>query len=78
MSIESIPEFTAPAAKLWAAIPGTTKKLLLANVWCGTCRGSVMIANISGTVTGGDLLLSGTCSNCNGKVARVIEAKTKG
>jgi len=35
MSTESIPKFIDPAAKLWATIPAETKKLPLANVWCG-------------------------------------------
>jgi hypothetical protein len=32
MSIESIPKFTDPAAKLWAKVPVHAKKLLLSNV----------------------------------------------
>jgi hypothetical protein len=73
MSVESIPEFSAPAAKLWAAIPTQTKKLLLSNVWCGKCRHEVTITNFSGAVKAGDLLLVGLCSECRGDVARVIE-----
>jgi hypothetical protein len=58
MSIESIPKFTEPAAKLWASTPPETKKkLLLANVWCGSCRHSVTITNFTGAVKAGDLLL---------------------
>lgn len=30
MTIESFPEFTTPAAKLWATVPAATKKLPLA------------------------------------------------
>ena len=74
MPIESIPKFTAPAAKLWDTIPAVTRKLLLANVWCGRCRYEVTITNFSGTVKGGDLLLVGKCSECHGDVARVVEA----
>lgn len=73
MSVESIPEFSAPAAKLWAAIPTQTKKLLLSNVWCGKCRHEVTLTNFSGAVKAGDLLLVGLCSECRGDVARVIE-----
>lgn len=73
MSVESIPNFTDPAAKLWAAIPNHTKKLLLSNVWCGTCRHEVTIANFSGVVKAGDLLLVGLCSECLGNVGRLIE-----
>ncbi|MFH2211827.1 MAG: hypothetical protein ABIJ01_09335 [Pseudomonadota bacterium] len=74
MSVESIPKFTAPAAKLWAAIPSDGKKLLLSNVWCSNCRHSVTITNFSGAVKAGDLLLVGSCAECHGDVARVIES----
>lgn len=48
MTVEFIPNFTAPAAKLWATLPLATKKLLLANVYCGQCRGSTTITNFQG------------------------------
>jgi hypothetical protein len=73
MTIESIPNFTKPAAKLWAAIPADTRKQLLSNVWCGKCQHEVTITNFSGAVKAGDLLLVGKCSICQGDVARVIE-----
>jgi len=73
MTVESIPSFTDPAAKLWAKIPPDTKKLLLANVWCSKCRHDVTITNFTGVVKAGDLLLVGLCSECHGNVARVIE-----
>lgn len=73
MTIESLPTFTAPAAKLWSAIPADVRKRLLSNVWCGKCRHEVTITNFSGAVKAGDLLLVGFCSECRGDVARVIE-----
>jgi len=75
MSVESIPEFTASAAKFWTAIPSQTRKRLLSNVWCGTCRHAVTITNFSGAIKAGDLLLVGLCSECRGNVARLIEAR---
>jgi len=51
VSVEKIPEFTAPAAKLWTAIPPETRKLLLSNVWCSKCRHEVTIANFTGAGT---------------------------
>ena len=71
--IESIPSFSAPAAKLWASIPGETRKALLSNVWCGECRHQVTITNFTGVVKGSDVLLVGLCSECRGDVARLIE-----
>ena len=73
MVTESIPKFTEPAARLWAAIPPDTRKILLSNVWCGKCGHAVTITNFSGVVRAGDLLLVGVCSDCRGDVARVIE-----
>jgi len=73
MNVESIPKFTDPAAKLWATVPAHAKKLLLSNVWCGTCRHEVTITNFTGVVKEDDLLLVGLCSECRGDVARVIE-----
>ncbi|MEO7338332.1 MAG: hypothetical protein ABIV63_17300 [Caldimonas sp.] len=74
MTVESIPKFTVPAGKLWAAVPADYKKLLLSNVWCGECRHAVTIRNFFGTVKGGDLLLAGQCSECLKDVARLIES----
>ena len=73
MATESIPKFTDPAAKLWAAIPPDARKKLLSNVWCGKCGHAVTITNFSGVVKAGDLLLVGVCSDCRGDIARLIE-----
>jgi len=75
MSIESLPIFTDPAAKLWVDIPAETRKLLLSNVWCGKCRDSVTIRNFTGAARGGDLLLVGECSECRSDVARLVETQ---
>jgi len=73
VTVESIPNFTVPAATLWATIPANTKNLLLSNVWCSKCRHEVTITNFTGVVKAGELLLVGLCSECRGDVARVIE-----
>jgi hypothetical protein len=73
MTIESLPSFTPPAAKLWKAIPEDIRKKLLMNVWCGHCHQGTTIINFSGAVKGGDLLLVGKCAVCHGDVARVVE-----
>lgn len=75
MSIESLPNFTDPAATLWATISPEAKKQLLSEVHCSKCRHAVTITNFTGVVKGGDLLLVGLCSECHGDVARVIEVK---
>ena len=74
MTVESIPKFTPAAAKLWETIPAASRKMLLSNVWCRKCGHAVTIANFSGTVQGGDLLLVGSCSECFSEVARLVES----
>jgi len=74
MTVETLPHFTAPAAKLWKAIPADARKSLLSNVWCGTCRREVIITNFSGVVRSGNLLLVGRCAECQSDVARLIES----
>lgn len=73
MTIKSVPKFTPAAAKLWEAIPTTTRKILVSNVWYGKCGHEVAITDFSGSVKGGDLLLVGSCSECHGDVARLTE-----
>ncbi|HEY5581228.1 MAG TPA: hypothetical protein VIK56_08700 [Rhodoferax sp.] len=69
MNVESIPKFTAPAAKPCATVPAHAKKLLLANVWCVQCGHEVTITDFAGNVVGGDLVLQGVSSECRGDVA---------
>lgn len=54
--------FTAHAAKRWAAITPKMRQDLLSNVWCDTCKELRSLSNLSGTVRYGDLLLLGTCN----------------
>jgi len=70
----TIPKFTAPAAKRREAISADTRKMLLANVWCGQRRHEITITNFSGAVKAGDLLLVGKYSECKGDVAGLIES----
>jgi endogenous inhibitor of DNA gyrase (YacG/DUF329 family) len=75
MTIESIPTFTAPAAKLWTAILAEDKNKILTNVWCSKCQHEVTITNFSGAVKAGDLLLVGKCAICQSDVTRVVEGR---
>ena len=65
--------FTDKAKALWNSIQEEEKELLLRNVWCTNCINTTTITNYDGKVEGGDLILTGTCATCGGKVARVIE-----
>ena len=73
MSIESLPKFSPPADKLWKTLSAEVRNTILTHVWCRECRHSVTITNFTGVVKAGDLLLVGSCSECNGDVARLIE-----
>lgn len=75
MSVESLPNFTAPAARLWASIPAENRKILLSSLHCAKCRHDVTMTNFTGVVKGGDLLLVGLCSECRSDVARMVEVK---
>ena len=77
MGIEAIPKFTAPASKLWAAIPEATRKQLLSNVWCSKCGHDITITSFTGVVKSQDLLLVGKCSECRSDVARVVESRLR-
>ena len=73
MTVESIPNFTPPARRLWESIPAESRRRLLANVWCGDCRREVIITNFTGVIRDRNLLLVGKCAECRRDVARVIE-----
>lgn len=78
MTVESIPDFTPPARRLWESIPADARKRLLANVWCGDCRREVTITNFTGVIRDRNLLLVGECAECRRDVARVIEPEWEG
>ena len=67
--------FTLPAQKLWAKVPSEFRVKILNEVWCGRCRDTVTILNISGRVESGDLVLGGKCDRCGGPVGRLIESE---
>ncbi len=65
--------FTPKAKTIWEAIAGDIRIRLLNNVWCGHCRKTSSIGNLSGKVESGMLVLRGNCTKCGSHVARVIE-----
>ncbi|TPG88094.1 hypothetical protein EAH72_33760 [Pseudomonas caspiana] len=46
---------------------------LVTNVWCTQCRDATTIADFSGRIERGNLVLQGRCETCASAVARVIE-----
>jgi|RhiMetdeSRZDD1v2_1073273.scaffolds.fasta_scaffold42103_5 hypothetical protein len=65
--------FTPAAQILWDAIPPHFQEQVLQNVWCPHCRDMTTMRDFAGEVHGRSLVLHGTCVNCQGKVARVLE-----
>ena len=58
MIVEPLPNLTRPVRQLWESIRAKICQLLLANVWRGPCCHEVTITNFSGTITGGEPLLT--------------------
>ena len=68
-------EFTSKARAMWDTIPQQSQEQILKNVWCVHCSGATTITDFKGTVEKGDLILRGSCVNCGGDVARLIEGE---
>ena len=71
------PSFTPPAQLLWDAIPPHFQARVLQNVWCTHCSDMTTMTDFTGEVHGKSLVLRGTCVNCRGKVARVLEGASE-
>jgi endogenous inhibitor of DNA gyrase (YacG/DUF329 family) len=68
------PTFTTPAQRMWQRIPPSSQRKVLDNVWCPECRKATTMIEYSGQVKAGDLLLTGRCTTCGKKVARLLES----
>lgn len=67
-------KFTPQAQVRWDAIPLMVQEQLLSKVWCSHCAVATTMLEVEGQILKGDLLLTGVCKICGGKVARVIES----
>ena len=65
--------FSPEAATRWTKVPEWAQERILANVWCGKCRGSVAIILESAQMDNADLVFRGKCQKCGNSVCRVIE-----
>ena len=67
------PDLTPAALRRWERMDMAGRELILERVYCGHCGGEG-IRDASGHLhVSGDIMLSGFCPACGGKVARVIE-----
>ena len=64
---------TPQAAILWSSVPTEARDRILKAVFCVKCRGSVTLIDFTGEEKKGDLVLTGKCGKCGGKVVRVLE-----
>ena len=68
-----LPKFTSDAKKRWEQVPESARKEIMESVWCSQCRTGVPMRLREGKMSGGSLVLRGTCKKCGSEVARVIE-----
>ena len=68
------PNLTPAALRRWERMSPQGRELILERIWCVHCNGSHGIREAEGHLhPSGDIMLSGKCPACGGKVARVIE-----
>jgi hypothetical protein len=65
--------FSPEAAILWSSVPSDARHRILNAVWCSNCRGAVQMIDFTDQVEKGDLILTGKCTKCGGKVVRLLE-----
>jgi hypothetical protein len=73
----NFPEFTQEARKELARLPKGSMKKLLANCWCPHCQKGRKMELESARTIQCDLLLSGICKTCDGKMNRIVEMDPK-
>lgn len=66
---------SAEAEKIWEMIAPEDKMRVLNTVWCSHCGRTRSIGKVHGELVGPCLVLSGICTTCGGKVARVLEGE---
>jgi hypothetical protein len=68
-----LPKFAATAKKRWNQVPERVRKDIMDTVWCTRCRTGTPMQLREGAMSGRRLVLRGTCKQCGGEAARVIE-----
>ena len=69
-------KFSPEAAIVWSAILPHHKVKVLENVFCVKCGVTEMV-KFSGEMKKGDLILTGSCAKCGGRVVRLIESSER-
>jgi hypothetical protein len=66
-------QFTPRATRLWGRLTPEFRLLLLNNVFCTDCGGTVSMGLEKARVAKGNLILQGACLKCGGPVTRLVE-----
>jgi hypothetical protein len=61
------------ALQKWNKRDKSIRDKILANVYCGGCRGSTIIVDYEIVLDRLGVVLRGKCRTCNGNVARFVE-----
>jgi hypothetical protein len=72
-----VSQFTPEAAILWSSVPKDARERILKSVFCGNCCASVTMVGFTGKAEKGDLILTGKCAKCGGKVVRLLETSER-
>ena len=65
--------FTLQASVLWGPVPKEAKERILKNCFCPACRKPAEMLEPKGVEKKGDVVLTGKCGWCGGKVVRILE-----
>jgi hypothetical protein len=68
-------DWTSQAQRRWKQISADAQHLVLTHVWCPQCSQARRMDLASGSIIAGDLVLTGTCSVCGHRVARLLEGE---
>ena len=72
-----LPKFTPLAMKHWNQVPEKIRKDIIDNVWCSRCKSGTSMQLQEGAIEKQCLILRGTCRQCGGEIARLIEPAEK-
>lgn len=68
------PTLTPAAMSRWLRMSDDGKELILSTIFCGHCGARGQLRDLVGELhPSGDIMLYGICTECGGKVCRVIE-----
>jgi hypothetical protein len=66
-------DWTPEAQQRWAQIPTDKQELVRTHVWCPQCSKVQQMTLAGGTIIADDLVITGTCTVCGHRVARLLE-----